>query len=300
MLASRGGNRSSPAPSHGARVGKRPRSTISGLCDGEFQKSTAVLPRKEYETESPGILVFVGPTSSVQASPDPERLSNLSRSGFAASILGSAREDTVPFRSRRRILAQLGVAGLFSTSAIASAVKASGLGAGLSLGAAGAGAIAGAVALVAGTSFFEPTPAPLDAPSSNKTTAVARVVKEAPAVATAEPADPSEPTATAPAPARPAVRPTDSLSAELTAIEEARRALGEKNHGEALRLLDAYRKRFPRPRLGTEATVLRIETLVGMGDRAAAVATGKAFLARNADGPYARRVRSLIGEPASP
>jgi len=204
----------------------------------------------------------------------------------------------VPFRSRRRILAQLGVAGLFSTSAIASAVKASGLGAGLSLGAAGAGAIAGAVALVTGTSLFQPAPAPLNAPPSPA--AVARVVKQAPAAAAAEPAAPALPTTASPAPARPAVRPADSLSAELTAIEEARRALGEKNHGEALRLLDAYRKRFPRPRLTTEATVLRIETLVGMGDRAAAVATGKAFLARNADGPYARRVRSLIGEPASP
>jgi len=202
----------------------------------------------------------------------------------------------MPFRSRRRILAQLGVAGLFSTSAIASAVKASGLGASLSIGAAGAGAIAGAVAIVTGTSLFEPPaapPPPAPAP-------VARVMKQTPAAPAAAPVDVAEPTPAVPAPARPAVRPTDSLSAELTAIEEARRALGQNNHREALRLLDAYPRRFPRPRLGTEATVLRIETLVAMGDRTAAVATGKAFLARNADGPYARRVRSLIGEPATP
>ena len=69
---------------------------------------------------------------------------------------------------------------------------------------------------------------------------------------------------------------------------------------EPLRLLDAYQTRFPRRSLGTEATVLRIETLTKRGDRAQAARLGRDFLARNADGPYARRVRSLLGEPAQP
>ena len=45
-----------------------------------------------------------------------------------------------------------------------------------------------------------------------------------------------------------------------------------------------------------EATVLRIEALAASGEKQAAARLGKAFLARDPNGPYARRVRSLIGE----
>ena len=42
--------------------------------------------------------------------------------------------------------------------------------------------------------------------------------------------------------------------------------------------------------------MLRIETLVKSGDTAQATRLGKAFLARQPNGPYAKRVSSLIGD----
>jgi hypothetical protein len=204
----------------------------------------------------------------------------------------------LPFRSRRRILAQLGVAGLFSTSAVASAVKASGLSASLSLGA-GAGALAaGAAALVATTSLLDPPSPPRAIPSVE----APRAEVVAPKTVDVAPQQQEEEEATAqPAPApRPPARPADSLSAELQAIEEARAAFAAGDNRGALRLLDAYPRRFPRPRLNTEATVLRIEILVKSGDRDGAATLGKRFLARHAASPYARRVRSLIGDTSAP
>src|SRR5690606_20187901 len=80
----------------------------------------------------------------------------------------------------------------------------------------------------------------------------------------------------------------DSLPLELEAIEAARGALTGGNAALALRLLDRYEARFPRPRLGAEATVLRIEAHVARGEHATAVRLGRAFLAREPQSPYAR------------
>lgn len=225
---------------------------------------------------------------------EPERLGAVGVSPFEARLLGSAREDVMPYRSRRRVLAQLGVGGLLSTSALASAVKAAAL-KGISI-AAGTG-VAGVVALVLSGGVGEP-PAAV-APTKS-------VVQAAPAAPAPVAVTRSSPPPAAGAPdvkapvARSTARSADALAAELRALEEARGAFVSGDHARTLRLLDAYQARFPRKTLGTEATVLRIETLAKRGDRAQAARLGRDFLARHADGPYARRVRSLIGEPLSP
>jgi TolA-binding protein len=90
----------------------------------------------------------------------------------------------------------------------------------------------------------------------------------------------------------------DSLSAELLALDQARAALVNGDAALALRSVDAYVRRFPKRRLDAEATVLRIESLVALGDHASATRIGRGFLARHSRGPYARRVNSLIGEPS--
>lgn len=238
----------------------------------------------------------VGPISRIEMTVEPERLAALGASAFEARLLGSARADAMSFRSRRRVLAQLGVGGLLSTSAVASAVKAAGLKAGLSL-AAGTGVV-GALALVLSGAWSEPKapPAPLRsvshaAPAAPVPVAVTRSSRGATAAA--------EPAAKAPV-TRSAPRSSDALAAELRALEEARGAFVGGDYALALRLLDAYQARFPRRSLATEATVLRIETLTQRGDRAQATRIGRDFLARHSDGPYARRVRSLIGEPLRP
>jgi outer membrane protein assembly factor BamD (BamD/ComL family) len=85
-----------------------------------------------------------------------------------------------------------------------------------------------------------------------------------------------------------------SLPEELSALESARRALVAGDPKRALQLLEDYARRFSKPRLGTEAAVLRIEALMANGDRARANQLGTEFLAKHTNGPYERRVRSLI------
>jgi outer membrane protein assembly factor BamD (BamD/ComL family) len=89
-----------------------------------------------------------------------------------------------------------------------------------------------------------------------------------------------------------------ALSVELELIDSARRALAQGNQSPraALHKLDEYRRRFPNGRLRTEATILRIEALMAAGDRAAASRLAKSVLDRAPNSPYARRVRSLLGD----
>ena len=98
-------------------------------------------------------------------------------------------------------------------------------------------------------------------------------------------------------PTRPLPAETQNLTEELSVLEDARRALSAKDYGLALKTLDAYSRRFPRRKMGSEATVLRIETLAAKGDDAAAGEIGRAFLRAQPRSPYAKRVRSLIEEP---
>jgi TolA-binding protein len=98
-------------------------------------------------------------------------------------------------------------------------------------------------------------------------------------------------------PTKSAPAETTGLAEELSLLEEARLALSAGDHGLALRTLDAYSRRFPRRKMGSEATVLRIETLAAKGDDAAARELGLSFLRAQPKSPYAKRVRSLVGEP---
>jgi TolA-binding protein len=94
--------------------------------------------------------------------------------------------------------------------------------------------------------------------------------------------------------------PVDSsLTAELTALEGARRALLSHDYSQSLRLLDDYTHRFPKRKLASEATVLRIEALAARGDRDAAARIGRDFLQNHPNGPYAQRVRSVIGDSST-
>jgi len=78
-------------------------------------------------------------------------------------------------------------------------------------------------------------------------------------------------------PARPAARPSrepppavDSLRAESQLLGEAHRAMNDGDGARALRLLDAYRQRFPRGVLREEHAVARVLALCQAGRRAEA------------------------------
>jgi hypothetical protein len=97
-----------------------------------------------------------------------------------------------------------------------------------------------------------------------------------------------------------ATRPSDSITAELSQIEAARSALRGGDPGRSLRLLSEYTQQYPKGNLRTEATVLRIEALSASGDHTAASRLGKQFLAQSPNGPYARRIRSLLAQAEAP
>lgn len=231
---------------------------------------------------------------------DPERLINESSDGFERELLRAGRSDAMSAESRRAILGALGVGGsLVAAGTIAAGVKASsGKGLLTALGITGVGAI-GAVGVWAGVNLTEPAhvPAPKVAPNPAPRALVVepKPAPETPPVEVVTPDAIEPPSKDAPAPRTPNTV-SDPLSLELSAIESARAALARRDYARALRSLDEHRKRFPNARLMAEATVLRIEALAASGEKQAAARIGKAFLARDPNGPYARRVRSLLGE----
>jgi hypothetical protein len=132
-------------------------------------------------------------------------------------------------------------------------------------------------------------------------------VAEVAPVAEAPAHSPSESIARAPVPAakpfavhRGALpRASDPLREELVLLDRARGELVEGDARAALADVQAYRRSFPRGALGEEATLLHIEALGATGDRGAAVAEAKRFLARDEEGPHARRVRAWLNANAS-
>ena len=244
---------------------------------------------------------------------DPTRLLDVGADEFEASLLRAGRSDAMSSRSRRQILAGIGIGGLLTASTVASGVRAASKGwfAKASLGA------ASALAIWAGVRATHPNPplTPAIAPvavAPRATPPRAAQPAAIPAVEPlAEPEVPASDTARAPAPraaARavtpPAVAETGraereaSLTAELGALEQARRAFLARDYSQSLRLLDDYARRFPKRQLASEATVLRIETLAARGDHDAAARVGRDFLQSHPNGPYAQRVRSVIGDGA--
>lgn len=234
---------------------------------------------------------------------DPKRLSN-EGNDFEMELLHAGRRDAMPEPSARIILGALGLApSAAAAGAVATGAKLALLKTALVVGGIGAG---GAVAFIGGQHWLE-DPAPVSVSSaprlevrvSTKPSSLSDASEPAAVPQVLEQEVPKQPA--------PKVRPTvkkkvDTLPLELRALDEARGALARGDHAQASRLLDRYAARFTKPRLGTEATLLRIETHVARGDRQAATRLGTAFLARNPNGPYARRVRSLIGasDAASP
>ncbi|KYF93925.1 hypothetical protein BE20_07830 [Sorangium cellulosum] len=83
-------------------------------------------------------------------------------------------------------------------------------------------------------------------------------------------------------------------------IDRARDALGAGDAAGCLSALDAYDRRFPRSAMGEEATVLRIEALIRLGDRARAADLGQRFLASRPTSPHAAGVRALLGATTEP
>lgn len=236
---------------------------------------------------------------------DPVRLLEIGADEFEAELLRAGRSDAMSAQSRTQILAGIGIGGLLTASTVATGVRAAAKG---WLATAGVGTV-GALAVWAGVHTLSTGSKP--APAAQHAVPVAAAAPKLPA------SEPIEAPAAAPlagnvspeAEPVPAVAPPkvtahaapsteDSLSDELAMIEQARTAVVHQDYAQALRLLDDYRHHFAKHRLRSEATVLRIEALAGRGDRDAASRVGREFLQNHPNGPYAQRVRSVIGDTA--
>ncbi|HTB75327.1 MAG TPA: hypothetical protein VK762_18885 [Polyangiaceae bacterium] len=84
------------------------------------------------------------------------------------------------------------------------------------------------------------------------------------------------------------------LAAEVASLDEIRRRLASGHAASSLRMLDAHERRFARPRLEPEAQLLRVETLVALGQVDAAADLGARLLADSPSSTYGQRVRSIL------
>jgi hypothetical protein len=134
----------------------------------------------------------------------------------------------------------------------------------------------------------ETAPSRASAPSRPSSTTAA-----APPVAAASPLG-STASFEAPPPPSTADSQVSSLSEEVHALDAARRELAAGRARSALTAIDTYRARFPHGSLRTEATVLRVEALLGSGERAAAEREADAIVRAAPGSRHAARVLDLL------
>ncbi len=269
---------------------------------------------------------------------DPKRLLKEGADDFERELLRSAQTDAIPLHSRHAILGALGVGAVAPpalialetlteaspnpvplgsphhtvppTPPIAPTATAPTTGAAATAGAKAAAvavksavvAAVGAATIWAGTTLTQPESQSHDPVPAQQTqgvtpaapSTVETAVGESPAPE-AEVAKPKPKRAAAP---NRRAESTDPLVRELSLIDSARRALRANKPSLALKRLDTYNAAFPKGSLRTEQTVLRIEALAASGNQSAANRLGSSFLKRSPNGPYARRVRSLLGDAA--
>ncbi|WP_438038074.1 hypothetical protein [Sorangium sp. So ce128] len=119
---------------------------------------------------------------------------------------------------------------------------------------------------------------------------------QAPAAATSPP----RPKSAAPRAGSAPGAPIDALGEQVAMIDRARDALAAGDAAGCLAALDAHDSKFPRSAMGEEATVLRIEALIRLGDRARAAELGQRFLASRPTSAHASGVRALLGAAKEP
>ena len=251
---------------------------------------------------------------------DPTRLIDADDAG--ADLLASARSDGPSNRARARAAAMLGVGvGIAAATAGGTASASAGAGAGAGAGAAakvgGAGlltkiiggalivaAVGGGTAVAVRQSSSPatvPVPVATNAAPSAVTPATtvaspkANVVTEEPASPIVEAnALPSAPVAkTAPKPA-PSAAQESALTRELRSLDSAKARLEAHDANGALAALDRHDREFANGSLRAESAMLRIEALLARGDDASAKARAKDLLAKDPNGPHAKRLRTIL------
>ncbi len=219
---------------------------------------------------------------------------------FERWLLDSAREDALPAGATERAWASFAAATGAMGDAVAGKTNAARVDASkataakwLAIGALGGGAV---VAL-----WLRGAP-----PQPGATAPAVSVVAapQTPAQPSAAPAPVVE--VPAPEPSEVAVRHEaretpakmrSTLAAEVALLDAVRRSLANGAHGDALRSLAHYERRFPQGLLASDAEVLTIEALIAKGDGGAARARAVRFLTKHPRDPHTARVRALAAKP---
>jgi hypothetical protein len=87
------------------------------------------------------------------------------------------------------------------------------------------------------------------------------------------------------------------LEKEVLLLDSARRALVQGNPLLARAELDRHDRDFPNGVLAPEALLVRVQTLLALGQRSSAQALAQRFLATHPTGPHARRLEEILASP---
>lgn len=241
---------------------------------------------------------------------DQDRLLDGDASTSERRLLEAARSDFPPRGSRGRALVSLGVgSGLVAvgtTAAAAGTAKVLGAGSTAATGATaatvsaigltkwiGIGVLGGTLIAGAATQLeANGPPDPVVQPPTTESVSLAAQMVAKPGPAAAPRATPIDEEPVDPTPASGPSAPT--IGDELASLDRAKAELESGDPTEARRLLSAHARAFPEGKLGQEAEVLAIRTALARGDRARTAELARAFLARHAQSPHARHVRSLL------
>jgi hypothetical protein len=254
---------------------------------------------------------------------DPKRLREERAGSWEAQFIDAMRSEKPPARSRRRVLAA--VAGAGATTAIGWTARAAvirvlmnwpvwvGGGSVVALGVAHEFAARPTTpmttaARAARAPSLPPivTPPivtlPVDTPAPGTPAPEAEIAPSAPppsprpALAVPRARQESPPTHRPPVapPALPTSSSAESLKDEIASLYAIKRSLDAHDPEGALRELDAHEQKFSHGTLRTESSVLRVEAWLQIGDTAHAAALGRMIIDESPNGPYARRIRSLL------
>ncbi len=88
-----------------------------------------------------------------------------------------------------------------------------------------------------------------------------------------------------------------TLSSEIASLDEIKHLLVGGDPSAALAAISKYRRDYPKPALGPEATVLEVQALTARGDSARAVALARRFVKMYPSSPHARQFEEMLSTP---
>jgi hypothetical protein len=239
-------------------------------------------------------------------SDQPERLLAADATDFERRLLQAAVENRPSRTATSRMAKALGVTAALGVTT--GAVKTLAASAAASEAAAGTSVVwpwvsAGVIGLVVagavvGTRMRQVPPPPPRATPAAATAAVTAPAppEPPPGVLMPEPSAAIETRPSPPAPSRRS-RPatTGELADQIAFIDAAREALAKGADRAALELLRRYQDKYPAGSFRPEATALKVETLVKLGQQSEARALAERFVAEHRGSLLAARVAALAG-----